>query len=49
MSKFFDNLETRSDDERAGDLSKLIPLQIENAKDNSEAFGEILKTVDPTE
>ena len=49
MSKFFDNLETRSDDERAGDLSKLIPLQIENSKENSEAFGEILRTVDPKE
>ena len=49
MSKFFDNLETRSDDERAGDLSKLIPMQIENAKENSEAFNKILHDIDHQE
>ena len=46
MVKFFDNLETRSIDERSSDLAKLIPLQIKNAKENSRAFGKILETVD---
>ena len=49
MAKFFDNLETRSDDERTSDLSKFIPLQINNAKENSEAFRKILESVDPNE
>ena len=46
MVKFFDNLETRSNDERASDLAKFIPLQIKNAKENSRAFGKILENVD---
>ena len=45
MTKFFDNLETRSGDERARDLSKQLPSQIKNAKENSKAFKEILKDV----
>ncbi len=32
MSNFFDSLETRSADERAADIAKLLPLQIERAK-----------------
>ena len=45
MTKFFDNLETRSGDERARDLSIQLPSQIKNAKENSKAFKEILKNV----
>ena len=45
MTKFFDNLETRSGDERARDLSIQLPSQIKNAKENSKAFKEILKGV----
>ena len=48
MGEFFDKLETRSDDERSSDLSKLIPLQIKNAKENSKAFSKILADVDPS-
>ena len=46
MTDFYDNLETRSDDERANDLSKAIPAQLKNAKENSVAFKKILKDVD---
>ncbi len=49
MGEFFDKLETRSDDERSSDLSKVIPLQIKNAKENSKAFSKILADVDPSE
>ena len=49
MADFFDNLETRSDDERSSDLSKSIPLQVKNAKENSKAFSKILEEVDPNE
>ena len=49
MGEFFDKLETRSDDERSSDLSKAIPLQIKNAKENSKAFSKILADVDPSE
>ena len=43
MTKYFDNLETRSGDERTRDLSVQLPSQIKNAKENSKAFKEILK------
>ena len=49
MTSYFDHLETRSEDERANDLSKQIPAQIQNAKENSRAFKQILKEVDPTD
>ena len=45
MTKYFDNLETRSGDERTRDLSVQLPSQIKNAKENSKAFKEILKGV----
>ena len=45
MSNFFDILETRSDSERARDIGDQLPIQIRNAKENSSAFSEILKTV----
>ena len=46
MTKYFDNLETRSGDERTRDLSVQLPSQIKNAKENSKAFKEILKDVE---
>jgi len=49
MTSYFDNLETRSEDERANDLSKQLPAQIHNAKENSRAFKKILKEVDPAD
>ncbi len=49
MGEFFDKLETRSDDERSSNLSRAIPLQIKNAKENSKAFSKILADVDPSE
>ena len=49
MTSYFDHLETRSEDERTNDLSKQIPAQIKNAKENSRAFKQILKEVDPTD
>ena len=45
MTKYFDNLETRSGDERTRDLSVQLPSQIKNAKENSKAFKEILNGV----
>ena len=47
MSNFFDILETRSDSKRAQDIGDQLPIQIRNAKENSSAFSEILKTVNP--
>ena len=49
MTDFYDNLETRSDDERANDLSKAIPAQLKNAKENSVAFKKILKATSSTQ
>ena len=49
MTSYFDNLETRSEDERANDLSKKLPAQIHNAKENSRAFKKIFKEVDPVD
>ena len=49
MTKYYDNLETRSHDERSTDLSKQLPSQIQNAKENSEAFSQILRDVDHQE
>jgi len=47
MSKFYDKLETRSDAERADSIASKLPIQIRNAKENSTAFSEILKDVNP--
>ena len=47
MSEFFDNLETRSDSERSNDIGEQLPVQINNAKENSSAFSEILKNINP--
>ena len=45
MTEYYDNLETRSHDERTTDLSKQLPSQIQNAKEKSQAFGKILADV----
>ncbi|MDC3081426.1 AMP-binding protein [Paracoccaceae bacterium] len=47
MSEFFDNLETRSDSERSNDIGERLPVQINNAKENSSAFSKILKNINP--
>ena len=49
MTKYYDNLETRSHDERKTDLSKQLPLQVKNAKENSKAFSKILHDIDHQE
>ena len=49
MTKYFDNLETRSHDERSSDLSKATAVSNKNAKENSKAFSKILADVDHQE
>jgi len=46
---YFDDLETRSSDERESKLFAALGAQIANAKTNSSYFGTILKDVDPTQ
>ncbi len=46
MAGFYDNLETRSDDQRAHDLSRDLPQQIANAQKNSAGFAVVLAGVD---
>jgi phenylacetate-CoA ligase len=46
MSRFFDELETRSSDQRAADLAKALPHQIARAKSLS-GFANALANVDP--
>src|SRR6056297_4296579 len=45
MSKYFDNLENRSADERASAVSRALPEQIERAKGLA-SYGDRLKAVD---
>jgi phenylacetate-CoA ligase len=46
MRKFFDTLETRSDDERASDVAQALPRQIANAQSNSSGFAVTLNDID---
>ena len=46
MSQYFDSLETRSAEERAADIAKLLPEQIARAK-ALPGYGEALADVDP--
>ena len=46
MSKYFDELETRSADERAAALARALPEQIERAKGLA-GYGDRLKAIDP--
>jgi phenylacetate-CoA ligase len=48
MRKYFDTLETRSDDERAADFALALPRQIANAQANSTGFATTLADVDAT-
>ena len=43
---FFDKLETRSKDQRDGDLFDLLPKQLRNASENTSSYGAILKDYD---
>ena len=43
---FFDKLETRSKDQRDGDLFDLLPKQLSNASENTSSYGAILKDYD---
>ena len=43
---FFDKLETRSKDQRDGDLFDLLPKQLRNARENTSSYGAILKDYD---
>ncbi|MEH6403304.1 MAG: AMP-binding protein [Sneathiella sp.] len=45
--KFYDELETRSDDMRMSEQMKSLQEQIAHAKENSSYFGVVLKDVDP--
>lgn len=47
MGKHYDSLETRSNDERAHDLTRDLPAQITNAKTNAPGFCETLKDINP--
>ncbi len=49
MGGFYDNLETRSDDERARDLAIALPKQTANAQINSAGFAALLKDVDASQ
>lgn len=49
MGGFYDSLETRSADERASDFAHALPIQIANAKENTNAFSILLSDIDATE
>ncbi|KAB7613993.1 phenylacetate--CoA ligase [Amylibacter sp. SFDW26] len=44
---FYDTLETRSDDERAADFAKVLPVAIANAKMNAAGFAESFADINP--
>ncbi len=46
MKNFYDQLETRSADERADDLARDLPRQIANAQNNSAGFAALLAGID---
>lgn len=46
MGKYYDTLETRSEDERANDLALELPKKIANAQKNSTGFATLLADVD---
>ena len=47
MSTFFDHLETRTPAQRESDHMAALPRQVAHAKARSNAFAEILSSVDP--
>ncbi|GAA4425403.1 phenylacetate--CoA ligase family protein [Acidovorax lacteus] len=48
MTTFYDDLETRSPDQREAELLAALPAQVAHARAASPAFAEILASVDPT-
>ena len=48
MTEFFDDLETRSADQRAADLARDLPAQIATAKARAPALANSLADIDPT-
>jgi phenylacetate-CoA ligase len=46
MAEFYDDLETRSDDQRAHDMARDLPRQIAHAQKNSTGFSVLLAGVD---
>ena len=46
MAEFYDDLETRSDDQRAHDMARDLPRQIAHAQKNSTGFSALLAGVD---
>ena len=46
MTGFYDSLETRSDDQRACDLARILPAQIANAMKNAIGFAAALADID---
>jgi len=49
MARFYDTLETRSDDERAADLAKALPKAVAHAQANAAGFTESFEGIDPAE
>jgi len=47
MAHYYDSLETRSDDQRAGNLARDLPRQVQNARENGRGFLHALGGVDP--
>lgn len=47
MTDFYDELETRSADQREADLMAALPGQLAHAKQNTAFFGDLLTDVDP--
>ncbi len=47
--KYLDALETRSADERHAQLMARLPRQVQFAKENSSAYAELLKDIDPAD
>ena len=49
MNKYFDDEETRSQDQRQQDLATILPSSISNAKRNLPGYRDVLADVDPSE
>ncbi len=47
--RFFDDLETRSADQRANDLAQALPIQIAHARKSAPAMAALLNGVDPAD
>ncbi|GLQ35322.1 AMP-dependent synthetase [Amylibacter marinus] len=47
MGRYYSDLETRSEDQRAQDLAQDLPRQVANAQKNSRGYGDTLQGFDP--